>query len=82
MTANIYRVLVCVRPFSNVVCVNTCAYVHIHIYVQTYEHVPDTRIHACAYIVTQLQEEPSEEGTMIILLQIRKQRRDVICPDS
>lgn len=54
MTANIYRVLVCVRPFSNVVCVNTCAYVHIHIYVQTYEHVPDTRIHACAYIVTQL----------------------------
>lgn len=63
-------------------CVKICAYVHTHIYVQTYEHVPDTRIQACAYTATQLSEEPSEEGSMTILLQIRKQHRDVTCPDS
>lgn len=53
---------------------------YIHIYVHTCEHIDDTYI--CMYIYIHLTlRRTFEGGTMIILLQIRKQYRDMICPD-
>ena len=49
MTANIYRVLVCVRPFSNVVCINICVCIYIYIHIW-YIHMNIYMIHVYMHV--------------------------------